>query len=81
MGIGLREILILVLIVVLVFGARKIPSILGDFGKGIKNFRKGLGEGDDSTPPRADEPPPRQLGDNQNQPAAKPAENVRQGEP
>ena len=80
MGIGIREILILVLIVVLVFGARKIPSILGDFGKGIKNFRKGLGEGDESSV-RPDDVPPRQLSDTPGQTAAKSAENVRQGEP
>lgn len=80
MGIGFRELLILVLIVVLVFGARKIPSILGDFGKGIKNFRKGLSEGDEPSP-RADDALPRQLGDAPGQAAAKSAENVRQGEP
>lgn len=35
--------LVVVLVIILVlFGAGKIPSVMGDIGKGIKNFRKNI---------------------------------------
>ena len=35
--------LIVVLVIILVlFGAGKLPSVMGDIGKGIKNFRKNI---------------------------------------
>lgn len=45
---------VLVLLVVLIlFGAGKIPRVMGDVAKGIKNFKAGLKEDDaaDATPP------------------------------
>ena len=43
---------IIVLVVVLVlFGGRgKISALMGDFGKGLKNFKKGVGSDDDNQP-------------------------------
>jgi sec-independent protein translocase protein TatA len=39
--------LIVVLIIVLVlFGAGKVPNLMGDIGKGIKNFRKNIKDED-----------------------------------
>lgn len=49
--IGFQELLILAVIVVVLFGARKIPELLGGFGEGIKAFKKGIREDD----------PPKQL--------------------
>lgn len=46
MGIGLKEVLLILLVAVLVFGASRIPKALGGLGKGIHAFRKGL-KGDD----------------------------------
>ena len=44
---GPVEIVIVLIIVVLLFGGRgKISSIMGDIGKGITSFRKGLKDGD-----------------------------------
>lgn len=40
--------LIVLVIVVLLFGRGKIPELMGDVAKGIKSFRKGMG--DDETP-------------------------------
>lgn len=40
--------LIVLVVVLLLFGRGKIPELMGDVAKGIKNFRKGMGE-DDST--------------------------------
>lgn len=62
--IGFREILIIALIVVLLFGARKIPQIMGDFAKGIKSFRQGLndkGEGEAEGDAARPAEPPRQI--------------------
>lgn len=42
--------LIVLLIVVLLFGAGKLPKVMGDLAKGIKNFKAGLkDESDDAT--------------------------------
>lgn len=51
MSIGLPEILLIVLLVLVVFGAGKLPNVMGDLAKGVKNFKKGLNEDDDETPP------------------------------
>jgi len=55
MGFSLWHILIVLLVVLIVFGAGKLPQIMGDLGKGIKSFKSGL---DDAKKP---EPPPAQL--------------------
>lgn len=55
--IGPMELLIILLIVVVLFGASKIPMLGRGLGEGIRNFRKGLkggdGAGDDESPPAA----------------------------
>ena len=43
-NIGFREILIIVLIVLLLFGARRIPEVMKAFGKGVKEFKKAAKE-------------------------------------
>jgi len=46
MALGPWQIIIILVIAVLVFGGRgKISAIMGDMGKGITSFRKGLKEG------------------------------------
>ncbi|MEW5807298.1 MAG: twin-arginine translocase TatA/TatE family subunit [Acidobacteriota bacterium] len=40
--LGIWEILIIILIIVLIFGARKIPELGRGLGEGIRNFRKAL---------------------------------------
>lgn len=48
MGIGLKEIIIILLVVLILFGAGKLPKVMGDLGKGLRNFKDGLkGEGDE----------------------------------
>lgn len=42
MGLSLPHLIILLLIVLLVFGAGKLPKIMSDIGKGIKNLRDEL---------------------------------------
>jgi len=46
MGIGMRELIIILLVVLLVFGAKKLRTIGSDLGAAIKGFKKGMNEGD-----------------------------------
>ncbi len=56
MGIGPWQIVLILGLAVLLFGGGgKISSIMGDFAKGIKSFRKGLQEDDDKLEDRADQ--------------------------
>lgn len=41
--------IIVLLVVVIIFGAGKIPRVMGDVAKGIKSFKAGLKD-DDTTP-------------------------------
>jgi len=43
-GIGPTELIILLVIILVVFGAGKLPEIGGALGKGIKNFKKASNE-------------------------------------
>ncbi len=48
--LGIGELLIIFAIIVLVFGASRIPKLAGGLGTGIRNFKRGLNEpGDDET--------------------------------
>ncbi|MGD9649419.1 MAG: twin-arginine translocase TatA/TatE family subunit [Dongiaceae bacterium] len=38
---------LVVLVILILFGAGKLPKVMGDMGKGIKSFKKGLNEEDD----------------------------------
>jgi sec-independent protein translocase protein TatA len=51
MGISIWQILLIVLVVVLLFGAGKLPRLMGDFAKGIKSFKTGMREGEAPPPP------------------------------
>ena len=41
-SVGLTEILVLLLFVLLLFGAKKIPELMKSFGKGVKSFKEGV---------------------------------------
>ncbi len=41
-GIGWQEILVLVLLVLLLFGGKKIPELMHGLGKGIRSFKEGM---------------------------------------
>ncbi len=45
-GLGFPEIIIILVIIILIFGAGKIPEIMGSVGKGIRNFKKAVKEPD-----------------------------------
>ena len=43
-GLGFQEILVIALIVLLVWGGKKIPELLHGLGKGVKSFKEGMNE-------------------------------------
>lgn len=46
MGPSFWQILIILFIILIIFGAGKLPSVMHDLGKGLKNFRDGMKEDD-----------------------------------
>jgi sec-independent protein translocase protein TatA len=52
-GLGMGEMLVILVIVLIIFGAGRLPELGEGLGKGIRNFRKATGEPDsiDVTPP------------------------------
>ena len=44
-GMGPEKILLLAVVVLLLFGAKRIPEIGSSFGKGIREFKKSIGDG------------------------------------
>lgn len=47
MGIGFRELLIILLIALVLFGAKKLKSVGSDLGAAVKGFKKAMNEGDE----------------------------------
>lgn len=45
-GLGMQEILLIVLVVLLFFGGKKIPEMMKGLGKGVKAFKDGLKDTD-----------------------------------
>lgn len=43
-GIGITELIIIALIVLLLFGAKRIPELMKGIGKGIRSFKDGMNE-------------------------------------
>ena len=43
---SLPQVLLVLLIIVILFGAGKIPRVMGDVAKGIKSFKAGMKEGE-----------------------------------
>jgi sec-independent protein translocase protein TatA len=46
-GLGMPELLVILVIVLIVFGAGELPEIGGAIGKGIKNFKKSIRDNDE----------------------------------
>ena len=55
-GLGIGELLVILVIVLIIFGAGKLPDIGDGIGRGIRNFRKAVKMPDeiDVTPPRTE---------------------------
>ena len=55
LGLGTQELLIISLIVLLLFGARKIPELMRGVGKGIRYFKEGMKDAGDEINKDSDE--------------------------
>lgn len=42
MGLGIFKLLLILIIVFVIFGAGKLPQVMGDIGKGIRSLKEGL---------------------------------------
>ena len=57
-GVGFPELLVVLLIVLVVFGAGKLPEIGSGLGKALRGFKKGMAEPDEiDVTPRVSSPP------------------------
>ncbi len=45
-SLGLPELIIILLIVVLIFGANRLPSLAKGLGSSVKNFKEGMKDGE-----------------------------------
>ena len=54
-SLGVTELLLILVIVVVIFGASKLPQLGKGLGEGISNFRDGLKGKDDKTLPKSPE--------------------------
>ncbi len=53
MGLSFSHLIVILIIVLLVFGAGRVPQVMGDLAKGLKSFRDNLKDekdNDDQTP-------------------------------
>jgi len=50
MGIGFPELMIILVIIMIIFGAGKLPQIGSAFGQSIKNFKKSMKEAEEADP-------------------------------
>ena len=48
MGLSMGHLLIVLVIVLVLFGAGKLPRMMGDMGRGIRSFKDGLNARDDA---------------------------------
>ncbi|MCK5876282.1 MAG: twin-arginine translocase TatA/TatE family subunit [Candidatus Marithrix sp.] len=67
MGISIWQLLIILVIVVVLFGTKKLRNIGGDLGSAIKNFRQSMKEGEleanESSTSKPDKPPTQAIKD------------------
>jgi sec-independent protein translocase protein TatA len=55
-SIGPTELILILLIVIIIFGARKLPDLGKSIGEGIKNFKKSMSTKDDDTHKKPEPP-------------------------
>ena len=46
MGIGMRELIVILLVVLVVFGAKKLRTVGSDLGAAVRGFKKSMNDGD-----------------------------------
>lgn len=53
MSIGIWQVVLILMIVLIIFGAGKLPRVMGDVAKGIKSFKSGMKDDEEETPAEA----------------------------
>ena len=53
-GLGTQELLIILVLVMIVFGAGKLPQVGSALGKGLRNFKKGVSDANEEEIEEAD---------------------------
>ena len=56
-NLGFGEIMVIVLVVLLVFGAKRLPEVGASIGKGIREFKRSITETNDAIAGKDDAPP------------------------
>lgn len=54
-NLGTGEIIVIVLVILLLFGGKKIPELMKGVGKGVKSFKQGLNEVEDEIKKASDD--------------------------
>ena len=54
-NLGTSEIIVIVLVILLLFGGKKIPELMKGVGKGVKSFKQGLNEVEDEIKKASDD--------------------------
>ncbi|MBI1938557.1 MAG: twin-arginine translocase TatA/TatE family subunit [Ignavibacteriales bacterium] len=54
MNLGATEIILIVLVLILLFGGKKIPELMKGLGQGVKQFKKGMHEDDSNENKKAE---------------------------
>ena len=65
-GLGTQELLIILVLVMIIFGAGKLPQVGGALGKGLRNFKKGVNEADEDIEEAQVEEIPKKDADSKN---------------
>jgi sec-independent protein translocase protein TatA len=58
LNLGGGEVFLILAVVLVLFGAKKVPELMGGLGKGIKEFKKATREVTDELQSAMEEPPP-----------------------
>ena len=74
MSIGIWQVVLILVIVLILFGAGKLPRVMGDVAKGVKSFKAGLKEEESAEAQTAPETPA-------SEPAHAQANEVKRDEP
>ncbi|MFI5238600.1 MAG: twin-arginine translocase TatA/TatE family subunit [Gemmatimonadales bacterium] len=75
------ELVIIMVVILLMFGAKRIPEIAGSVGKGIKEFKKEMNDIERSVTTHDTAPPPRLTSEDLQRPTAQTSTESEQREP